>query len=752
MVHKLTALGRAAVKYFRARRVYFLGVLVYLAFVAVLAAANPFALQAARLISFDSYQRIAPRNYNPDLPVRVVDIDDRSLQTLGQWPWPRTLMAELLDKLRESGAAVVALDMVFAEPDRTSTEQIVKHLPPALAAALREKEKDWVSNDATFARAIGASKAVLAVTLTNDVAGKKTLSRKAGFALAGDDPKPFLNGFTAATDNLPVLDAAAAGLGSDNWVPDRDQVIRRLPLMFRVNDVIVPSLAAEALRAAQGASTYVLKSSNASGETSYGRATGLNHIRIGQFEVPTDGDGGIWLRFRPSRPDTFLPAWRVLQGKFNPDEIRGRIVFVGTSAPGLVDLRATPLDEAVAGVEVHAQMAEHILSGDSLTRPDYAGALELFLLLFTAFVLALRLPRMPAIMAALAGISVILLFFAGGWTAYRYAGLLFDPVLPSVAIFVLIAGATLYSYRLAERKRAEVQSAFGRYVSPAVVRELVANPEKLTLGGEVRELTLMFCDVRNFTTISEGLTAAELTRLLNDILTPLTEFILKSGGTVDKYMGDGTMAFWNAPLETRDHPRAALETAVSICKKMPELNADWEKRAQEGGRAHKRVNIGIGINTGSCCVGNLGSLQRFDYSAIGDEVNLTSRFEGLTKHYGVPTIVGESTIKRAPGFETLEIDAVRVKGRSGASRIYTLASSINFADGQFTALSASHGELIAAYREGVWLTAETALSKCLEFRVSGLSTLYRIYSERIASLKRLPLAKNWDGVYTAVEK
>ena len=739
------------IKYFLDRKHYFICVLGYLIFLLIVSIANPFVLQAVRLISFDSYQRIAPRAYDPSLPVRVVDIDDRSLQVLGQWPWPRTTLASLLDKLHEDGAAVVALDIMFPEPDRSSPEQIIKGLPSDVSVLLEGRLKGWGSNDAAFAHAIERSRAVLAVTLTNDVSGSRLLSLKSGIAVAGDDPKPFLATYKSAIDNLSMLDAVASGLGSVNWIPDRDQVIRRLPLLFRMHDQIIPSLASEALRVAQGASTYLLKSSNASGETSYGHPTGLNHVRIGAFDISTDSDSGMWLRFRKSRPDTFLPAWAVLQGKINPNEIRGRIIFVGTSAPGLVDLRATPLDEAVPGVEVHAQMIEHILSGDFLNRPDYAGALEMFCLLFAAIVLTIWLPKMSAHWAAISGIGVIVFFVGASWFAFRYFGLLFDPVLPSVAIFILVAGSTLYSYRIAERRRAEIQSAFGRYVSPTVVKELIANPEKLTLGGEVRELTLMFCDVRNFTTISEGLTASELTRLLNEFLTPLTDLILKSGGTVDKYMGDGTMAFWNAPLDDSEHPRRACETALAIWRELPQLNARWREEAKKARRAHKEVKIGIGINTGQCCVGNLGSMQRFDYSAIGDEVNLTSRFEGLTKYYGVPTVVGERTIARVNGIVALEIDQVRVKGRTAPSRIYTLMNLLDF-KGEAETLIRSHNDLLNSYRRGEWKAAEAGLASCHELGVSTLSTVYRIYGERIADLKLRPLPANWDGIYTALDK
>ena len=326
---------------------------------------------------------------------------------------------------------------------------------------------------------------------------------------------------------FPILDEAAKGIGSINWIPDRDQVVRRVPLVYLERNAFMPTLVTESLRVAQGASTYVLKASNASGETAFGEETGLNHIKVGDLEVPTDPDGGIWLQFRPSRPEAYLPAWKVLDGTVDPSQVAGRIILVGTSAPGLIDLRATPLDSTIPGVEIHAQAIEHLLSGRTLTRPDYALAVELATVIFLGLGLGVVLPRISAASSATLGLLTIGLIIALGWIAYRYGGLLFDPTYPSMSIAVLVAAATLYVYRRVEQQRAEVRRAFGYYVAPAVVDEIIAHPERLELGGEVRELTLLFCDVRNFTSISEQLTAHELTQFINSLLTPLSEIILE---------------------------------------------------------------------------------------------------------------------------------------------------------------------------------------------------------------------------------
>src|SRR5581483_1405666 len=427
----------ASMRYFKGRRIYFLLVAAILAAAALLRIAVPFFGQALRLIAFDSYQRLDPPPYNPGLPVRVVDIDEDSLARIGQWPWPRTTIAELLGKLAGEGAAVVAFDILFAEPDQTSPEVALKRLPSEEAAKLAATFAGMEGHDAVLAKAVAASPTVLAMVLTNREGGTPP-PQKAGFAVAGDDPLPFLAGLPGATGNLPALDEAAAGIGSINWIPDRDQVVRRVPLLFRRGSDFVPSLAVEALRVAQGASTYVLKSSNANGETAFGQSTGLNHIKVGDIEMPTDADGGIWLQFRKSNPAAFIPAWKVMAGENDAADVAGRIILVGTSAPGLLDLRATPLDSAVAGVEVHAQVLEHILSGRSLTRPDYANALELALTLLLGLGLGLVLIHLPARSAALIGLPVIVLLFPAGWALYRYAGLLFDPLYPALTLFVLV--------------------------------------------------------------------------------------------------------------------------------------------------------------------------------------------------------------------------------------------------------------------------------------------------------------------------
>ncbi len=712
--------------------------------------ADPFFVQALRLIAFDSYQRLAPQPYDPELPVRIVDIDPESIARFGQWPWPRTIMRELVVRLTERKAAVVTFDILFAEADRTSLEEVVKRLPPDQAHRL-QGTADSPTNDELFAEALKAAPSVLSIILTGRPSSF-TFAPKAGFVFAGDDPKPFLPAFRGVVNNLLRLDDAARGIGSTNLLPNRDGVVRQVPLFFRLGDRIVPSLAAEALRVGQGASTYVLKSSNASGETAFGQSTGLNHVRIGNIEVATDATGALTLKFRQSNPSAFIPAWKLMAGEVDESQIAGKIILVGTSTPGLLDLRATPLDAAVPGVEILAQVIENMLAGRRLTRPDYALAAELCLVIALGLLTALTMSHLSPAWAASFGALLPAAVIAAGWISFRYRDLLFDPVYPSLVLLLLTAGITFYIYRQVETQRAEVRSAFRRYLAPEVVEDIIASPVKLALGGEVRELTLMFCDVRDFTSISEELTASELTTFINELMTPLSDIILRERGTIDKYIGDAIMAFWNAPLDVSHHARRACRSAIEMIGKMAELNRDWRKKARAAGRPFSPVRIGIGINTGQCCVGNLGSNQRFDYSAIGDEVNVTSRLEGLTKLYGLPAVVGELTVNQCPGLAVLELDLIRVKGREQPTRIFGLTGVLSFSPAEIARLRPLHGEFLQAYRAQKWDEAEMLIAQCCKAGASDLDAYYAVFAARIKKLRGAAPGLDWDGSYALTEK
>jgi adenylate cyclase len=417
-------------------------------------------------------------------------------------------------------------------------------------------------------------------------------------------------------------------------------------------------------------------------------------------------------------------------------------------------LRATPLDPAMPGVEVHAQLLEHILSGRSLVRPDYALALEQSIIIALGLVLALVLRRVTAAWAAVSGLLVIAMVVLGGWLAFRYWGLLFDPVYPALALGVMTAAMTFYVYRGVETQRTAIRSAFGHYLSPAVIEEIIANPDKLELGGEVRELTLMFSDVRNFTSISEQLSAFELTRFINELLTPLTEVILRHRGTVDKYMGDAIMAFWNAPFDVERHAARACEAAIAMQAHLATLNAEWQAEAEAEGRRHIPVVIGIGLNTGQATVGNFGSEQRLTYSCLGDEVNLASRLEGQCKIYGVGIVVGENTCRAIPDFATLELDLIVAKGKSRPVRMYALLGDALMAGNvAYRRLVERQAEFLALYRRAAFVEALRALEACVA-AAEALGWRQGYYGMMRARVDGLidDSPPDWNGVYVAREK
>jgi adenylate cyclase len=717
--------------------------------------ADPFFVRALRLVAFDYYQRLDPAAYDPNLPVRIVDIDEKSLSIYGQWPWPRTIVRDLLLGLTSKGAAVVAFDVLFAEPDRTSVEAIVKQLPPREAIAITAALAGQPSNDELFATALKDSPSVLSVALGEE--GSATFEAKAGFAFGGDDPRPFLLEFKGATHNLPELESAARGIGAFNWVADRDQIVRRVALMFRLNETFVPALAPEALRVAQGASTYLLKASNASGETAFGQSTGLNHIRIGDVEVPTDGGGGIYLKFRHFNKAAYIPAWKVLAGEVPQEEIEGRIMLVGTSAPGLLDLRATPIDAAVPGIDIHAQVIETLLTGRFLERPDYALALEALVLLAFGVMLAFVLPRVPATASAAIGFLTIGVILFGGWAAFRYANLLIDPSYPVLFLGCLTAIITFYTYHGAEAQRSQIRHAFGQYLAPALVEQLAQTPERLVLGGEERDMTILFSDVRGFTAISELYKddPQGLTSLMHRLLTPLTNAIVGQEGTIDKYIGDAVMGFWNAPLPVPQHELRACAAALDMIDRVAVLNRERQEEPKAAGQPFLPLRIGIGINTGRCLVGNLGSELRFNYSVLGDPVNVASRLEGQTKFYGVPILIGSKTGEKAKEkFAVVEVDLVTVKGKTEPETVYTLLGREEVAgDIRFQEFRKLWSTVIYCYRSRDWEGALEAIELCRSAENNfGLGALFDLYSTRVQAFQASAPSADWTGIFVAETK
>jgi adenylate cyclase len=721
--------------------------LAVLAFAAIARLAIPDVLDRLSLVCFDLYQQAAPRQPT-DTPIRVVDIDDASLAKIGQWPWPRGVVAELVAKIRDAGAAVIAFDIDFAEPDRTSAKMLLPLITQSgVGAADVEKLLGALRDpDERLAQAMATVPVVTGFILA-DLRETRIPAPKAGFAFAGNDPLGYVEGFPGAIPNLAVFETAAAGNGFLNQYVEWDHVVRRVPLILKLGDRPYPSLVAEALRVASGARSYLGRAAGANGETGFGENTGLTALRIGPLTIPTDAAGRVWLHYAPLRSDRRVSAAEILGGTFDPRLFADNIVLVGTSAKGIInDDQATPIARDVPGVEIHAQLIEQILQQAFLTRPDWALGAEILFTIIVGLGLILVLPRIGALPSAGLGAASVIAAFGMSWIAFRQAQLLIDPVYPWVVITLVYLLASLLGYLRTEARQRQIRRTFSQYMSPYYVEELARHPEQLKLGGQLRSITIMFCDIRGFTSLSEHLDAETLTRFMNSFLSPMTEIITQRKGTIDKYIGDCIMAFWNAPLDDPEHPKNAVDAAEEMRRKLIELNRVW--RSEQAYQIFLPVRVGIGINTGECVVGNFGSEAHFDYSLLGDPVNLASRLEGLGKVYGIDLVIGEDTAEHLSDRPLIELDLVAVKGKTQAGHIYTLPLE----PGEQDRIVEQHSQLLTAYRRQDWAAALRLLDDSRLAAARHLAPVYDLYRKRIARFQIEAPPANWNGVFIAEEK
>ena len=724
--------------------------LLALATILALRLGDPQALNLVRMAIFDGYQRLSPRPSVP-APVRVVDIDNESLERIGQWPWPRVILARMVGKLEAAGAAVIAFDMLFPEPDRTSPGMIVRTWPQSSEFdVLKSALLELPDHDRTLAAAMSRAPVVLGMAPGPGEVPATLPPRKFGFAFTGADPAEYLPHHPSVTGNLPMLQQAASGLGVLTVPVDTDGVVRRMALLVGVNGTVYPSLAVEALRVGQGARSIVARGADAHAETGSGVGA-LDGLKVGHLTVPTDARGEMWLHYSEGAPGRSIPAWRVLQDDADLfGQVAGNVVLIGTTASGLGDLASTPLNPVEPGVMIHAQALEQILHGQFLERPDWVEGAEIAVLLVigTALIVVLALWS-GVIVNVLSGTAVAGAGIGASWFAYERAGLLLDPLYPALAAVVICVVSVTLRYVWAERERRTVRAAFRRYVAPEVVDQLAERPETLRLGGEMRELTVMFCDIRGFTGIAEALTAEELTRFVNRCLTPMTDAILEAGGTIDKYMGDAVMAFWNAPLSNELHRIMACRAALDLHRRVAESSLTGKSvDGADSGATTQTVRLGVGLSSGPCCVGNFGSNHRFDYSALGDTVNLASRLEQQCKLYGVSTIMAESTWQQAGELASLELDLIQVVGKTQAIRIFALLGDERQAtEPWFMELKSCHDDALAAYRRRDWTAAERLFAACWKKADGNLDRLYGMYMTRLAGFREQPPDEDWDAVY-----
>jgi adenylate cyclase len=742
-----------------ARRRYLLRVVLALALLGLLLghALGAYRLTFIERLEVRTYdlRLLATAEFDPETPVVIVDIDEASLGAVGRWPWPRHIVAELVRELLDrQGAALVAFDVVFAEPDLSSGLPVLEALAEG---PLREQDgfrqaldglRGSLDRDALLAATLAGRPVLLGYYFNSGREAVRSGRLPAPVFLADDFagrgvPLIRADGYGA---NIEILQDAALGAGHFTPLFDRDGVSRRAPLLIEFEGAVYETLALAVARHFLGGVPPRL----VFGATEESGYQALEAIRVADRRIPVDAQATSLIPY-PGPRGTFryIPAAQVLDGSLPESSLENRIVLIGTSAPGLMDLRSTPVGSAYPGVEIHASLIQGILSDQILHRPAYLLGFEVLALALLGGALALLLPVLgPAAAMLTAGIGLAGVIALGLylWEAHLM-------VMPMATLLAAVSGLylldTVYALFVESRARARIAILFGQYVPPRVVEALAENPDLASMSGESREMTVLFSDVRNFTSVSEGLSAAALAALMNDYLSTMTQAIQAEDGTIDKYIGDAIMAFWGAPLRCPDHALGAVRAALTMQEAAAGLRQTYTDRGWPP------LHIGIGINTGTMNVGNMGSEFRRAYTVLGDAVNLASRLEGLTKYYGVGILVSEYT-HAATRDDILyrELDRIQVKGREEPVAIFEPMRA-GQGPGQdpppgVQVRVARYAEMLAAYRARDWHGAMNALQ---DLEHAGDSpTLLRLFRERIELLRSSPPPPGWDGVYRFQEK
>jgi adenylate cyclase len=742
-MRRLRALRRWFGRKFGYARLICLALLIGLA---ALRIADPPPIEELRVRTFDTFQRIDPR-VKTARPVTIVDIDEKSLAKLGQWPWPRTRIADLVANLTKLGAVVIAFDVIFSEPDRLNPDAAADTFRN-LDEATREKLRALPSNDQVFADTMKRARVVLGESgLPMVLSEPDPTLPVTGLAMLGEEPQRFMFKFRGLLRNTAVLEKAAAGRGLLTINPERDGIVRRVPMIMQAQGTTMPSLSFEMLRVVTGTDTIFIKADLA----------GLTSIGVKGFQIPTDRNGQLWVHFAHYDPALYVSATDVLEGTVRPEMIKNKLILVGTSAVGLNDIKTTPVSASMPGVEIHAQVLEAALTKSLLAQPPHGPLLEFGAALVLGLLVIAFAPMFGPVTLVIVGALFASLLVGTSWYYYTQHRLLVDFTYPLLSTTTIYLTLIFTSFVREQAQRRQIRSAFGQYLSPALVAQLAQSPEKLVLGGESRDMTIMFSDVRGFTTISEAFKhdPQGLTTLMNRFLTPLTNAILARKGTIDKYMGDAIMAFWNAPLDDKEHELNGCEAALDMLERIDALNKIREVEAQETGITFIPINVGVGLNTGSCVVGNMGSDLRFDYSVLGDTVNLASRLEGQTKEYGFSIIVGSRTAMAVKEkFAILELDFIMVKGKKEPEVIYAIAGRQDTANSErFQRLRNLTIEMLACYRNRDWDGALDAIERGRKTDLAdSLEYLYDMYEERLHAYKEDPPPPDWNGAFQLLKK
>jgi len=704
-------------------------------------------------------QQTLPKQIEKHPEIVVIDVDDQSLKDEGRWPWPRAKIARLVDKLTEYGVIVTAFDIVFAEPEDNVANTLVKKITSS-NEDFDGVNEDFLYNIETMALAFDGDLALSRTLADKDVVlgyafkqGNELRTGSPGQPLKIKNPFDYSNSLlpkaVGFAGNIKMLQRKARGSGFFNAAPDADGVIRRSKLLFQLDGEIYPALALDVAR------KYLFTEEVELVTSEIGDSISVEHIKFtDDMLIPVNGKGEVIIPYRGG-PYSFhyIPASDVLNGRTPRELLEAKVAFVGTSAIGLGDIKPTPVSIYYPGVEVHANILAGILAAGDPTRttpafpsePQWADGLNVVITVVVGLTLLLVLPFSSPLISV-----IITLLMATGlvygnvwaWTEQKFVLTIASPLL----MIGLLASVNLaYGYLLESQGKKKLKDQFGSYVPPELVDQMMSSNEGFGFDGDKREMTVLFADIRSFTSISEKLTPTELKDMLNKFFTPMTEIIFNTQGTIDKYVGDMIMAFWGAPLQDDDHAKHAIEGALRMLEKVEEIKP---KMMDEG---FPEINLGVGLNTGSMNVGNMGSEFRRAYTVLGDNVNLGSRLEGLTKQYGVKLIVGETTREGQTDFLFRNLDRVRVKGKDEPVEIYEPVCRTADATDEIRAELDQYHQALEAYRSQKWDEARAIFTSLKE--TYGERFVYDMYlKDRMTTTNEAMLTADWDGVFTHTTK
>lgn len=640
--------------------------LLTIAFDAFIYLLDPIPLQILRNATFDQFQRWQPRAYQ-DAPVKIIDIDDESLKRLGQWPWPRTRIAELVSLLQDAGPSAIAFDIIFAESDRTSPRSVVDLW--SISSENRNLLSNLPDHDQVLASAIDNGKVVLGFALKPEGSSERQPETKAHYIEIGGSPEPYLPQFSGVVTSLPLLESVAEGNGALTFISDADGIVRKVPLLLSYQKTIVPTLAAEALRIAQSANNYTIRSAPKNG-------TGLSEIRIGNITIPTTSKGEVWVNYTKPVPARYIPAWKIFAGKAPQTSLANRILLIGSSAQGLMDLRFSPMGGVIPGIEIHAQVLEQILSGVRLNRPSWSTAIEMLGITVGGLLVGIIALSSGALQSFLAFIVLLASLWAGTWYAYTAWQLLIDPMIPSMMLALTFILSSIVRHLYSERRQRWVKQAFSRYISPNLVNHLIDHPDALELGGRRQECSFVFTDLADFTGLMEKMDPGEAVTLLNVYLDRMIGIAFTHQGTLDRIVGDAVAIMFSAPVLQTDHQQRAINCALDMQRFASQYSGELNAKGIAFGQTR------IGVHTGEVIVGNFGGNTIFDYRALGDPVNTASRLEGANKHLGTLICVSEATLSGCPGLPARPIGRLLLKGKSIPLMVFEPLDNLTIKDAE----------------------------------------------------------------------